>query len=171
MRGAGRGPDVDRALTTPRGAVPPGSLSTAGAVGSGTHPWQQLRDDPKLIEAKHEFIQISIEVRGLHRAMVGTQNPALEQRCDAMHTRHGYMRGDVRTGHHGALVEVAKLTQGAVGGRTIRMHRVDLPGRANLNALLSLGGNRRQAMWQAVASVPHKGLLRPATKQITATWA
>ena len=95
--------------------------SIASPMDSTT--WQQLRDDPKLIEAKHEFIQISIEVRGLHRAMVGTQHPALEQRCDAMHTRHGYLRGEVRTGHHGALVEVAKLTQGAVGGRTIRMHR------------------------------------------------
>ncbi|MET0268432.1 MAG: error-prone DNA polymerase [Duganella sp.] len=34
---------------------------------------------------------------------------------------------------------------------------------ASANALASLAGNRRQAMWQAVASVPDKGLLRPAT--------
>ncbi|MFM9433539.1 error-prone DNA polymerase [Janthinobacterium sp. CG_23.3] len=50
----------------------------------------------------------------------------------------------------------------------------DLAARANLNAghlnalasanaLESLSGNRRQALWQAVASVPEKGLLRPAT--------
>ena len=49
----------------------------------------------------------------------------------------------------------------------------DLAARANLNAghmnalasanaLVSLSGNRRQAMWQAKASVPDKGLLRPA---------
>lgn len=49
----------------------------------------------------------------------------------------------------------------------------DLGARANLNAghlntlaganaLASLSGNRRQALWQAVASVPEKGLLRPA---------
>lgn len=51
---------------------------------------------------------------------------------------------------------------------------VDLAARANLNAghlnalassnaLESLSGNRRQALWQAVASVPEKGLLRAAT--------
>jgi error-prone DNA polymerase len=50
---------------------------------------------------------------------------------------------------------------------------VDLAARANLNAghlnalassnaLESLSGNRRQALWQAVASVPGKGLLRAA---------
>ena len=33
---------------------------------------------------------------------------------------------------------------------------------AAANALFSLTGNRRQALWQAVASVPDKGLLRPA---------
>lgn len=49
----------------------------------------------------------------------------------------------------------------------------DLAARANLNAghlnalasanaLESLSGNRRQALWQVVASVPDKGLLRPA---------
>jgi error-prone DNA polymerase len=50
----------------------------------------------------------------------------------------------------------------------------DLAARANLNAghlnalasanaLESLSGNRRQALWQVVASVPERGLLRPAT--------
>jgi len=34
---------------------------------------------------------------------------------------------------------------------------------ASANALESLTGNRRQAMWQAVGSVPDKGLLRSAT--------
>jgi len=33
---------------------------------------------------------------------------------------------------------------------------------ASANALLTLSGNRRSAMWQAVASVPDKGLLRSA---------
>lgn len=53
-------------------------------------------------------------------------------------------------------------------------HTSDLAARANLNAghlnalasanaLESLSGNRRQALWQVVASVPDKGLLRPAT--------
>jgi len=34
---------------------------------------------------------------------------------------------------------------------------------AAANALVTLAGNRRQALWQAVTSVPDKGLLRPAT--------
>ncbi|MES2740093.1 MAG: error-prone DNA polymerase [Pseudomonadota bacterium] len=34
---------------------------------------------------------------------------------------------------------------------------------AGANALETLAGNRRQALWQASASVPDKGLLRPAT--------
>ncbi|PRC93845.1 error-prone DNA polymerase [Solimicrobium silvestre] len=34
---------------------------------------------------------------------------------------------------------------------------------AAANALFTLAGNRRQALWQAVASVPDKGLLRPTT--------
>jgi len=38
----------------------------------------------------------------------------------------------------------------------------DLHALAAADALLSLAGNRRQALWQSVASVPDKGLLRPA---------
>jgi error-prone DNA polymerase len=38
----------------------------------------------------------------------------------------------------------------------------DMTALASANALESLSGNRRQAMWQAKASVPDKGLLRPA---------
>lgn len=55
----------------------------------------------------------------------------------------------------------------------------DLAARANLsvgqvralaaaNALAALSGNRRQALWQAVASVPDKGLLREAAIEETA---
>jgi error-prone DNA polymerase len=38
----------------------------------------------------------------------------------------------------------------------------DMNALASSNALESLSGNRRQAMWQARYSVPDKGLLRPA---------
>jgi error-prone DNA polymerase len=38
----------------------------------------------------------------------------------------------------------------------------DMNALASSNALESLSGNRRQAMWQARSSVPDKGLLRPA---------
>jgi len=34
---------------------------------------------------------------------------------------------------------------------------------ASANALVTLAGNRREAMWEAVAAVPDKGLLRPAS--------
>jgi len=38
----------------------------------------------------------------------------------------------------------------------------DMSALASANALQTLSGNRRQAMWQAKAAVPDKGLLRPA---------
>lgn len=44
-----------------------------------------------------------------------------------------------------------------------QLDRGDLQALASANALASLAGNRRQASWQAVASVLGKGLLRAAT--------
>ncbi|MFC3109474.1 error-prone DNA polymerase [Undibacterium arcticum] len=44
-----------------------------------------------------------------------------------------------------------------------QLNRGDLQALAAANALESLAGNRRQALWQAVTSAPDKGLLRPAT--------
>jgi error-prone DNA polymerase len=43
------------------------------------------------------------------------------------------------------------------------LHTGHLNALASANALESLAGNRRQAMWQAAASIPDKGLLRAAT--------
>ncbi|MBA5686324.1 error-prone DNA polymerase [Rugamonas apoptosis] len=43
-----------------------------------------------------------------------------------------------------------------------RLDAADMNALASANALESLSGNRRQAMWQARASIPDKGLLRPA---------
>lgn len=42
------------------------------------------------------------------------------------------------------------------------LHTGHLNALASANALETLAGNRREAMWQAAASVPDKGLLRPA---------
>jgi error-prone DNA polymerase len=42
------------------------------------------------------------------------------------------------------------------------LHAGHLTALASANALEALSGNRRQALWQAAASVPDKGLLRPA---------
>lgn len=47
--------------------------------------------------------------------------------------------------------------------RTAVLDAGHLNAMASANALESLSGNRRQALWQVVASVPDKGLLRPAT--------
>lgn len=47
--------------------------------------------------------------------------------------------------------------------RRAQLNAASLQALAAANALESLAGNRRQALWQAVASVPDKGLLRPAT--------
>ncbi|NRR33770.1 error-prone DNA polymerase [Oxalobacteraceae bacterium] len=44
-----------------------------------------------------------------------------------------------------------------------RLDAGDLSALASASALAALSGNRRQAMWQAAASVPDKGLLRPAS--------
>ncbi|MFZ6731178.1 hypothetical protein ACO0LG_04560 [Undibacterium sp. Ji42W] len=43
-----------------------------------------------------------------------------------------------------------------------RLDRNDIQALAKANALESLAGNRRQAMWQSVVSIPDKGLLREA---------
>ncbi len=47
--------------------------------------------------------------------------------------------------------------------RRAQLDRHDLQVLAGANALASLAGNRRQALWQAVGAVPDKDLLRPTT--------
>ena len=47
--------------------------------------------------------------------------------------------------------------------RRAQLDRHDLQVLAGANALQSLAGNRRQALWQAVGAVPDKDLLRPTT--------
>lgn len=49
--------------------------------------------------------------------------------------------------------------------RRAGLDRGDLQVLAASNALASLAGNRRQALWQAVGAVPDKDLLRPTTPQ------
>ncbi|MBJ7311077.1 error-prone DNA polymerase [Rugamonas sp. CCM 8940] len=49
--------------------------------------------------------------------------------------------------------------------RRAGLDRHDLEALAGANALRSLAGNRRQALWQAVGAVPDKDLLRPTTPQ------
>jgi error-prone DNA polymerase len=52
--------------------------------------------------------------------------------------------------------------------RRAELSRHDLQVLAAGNALTSLAGHRRQALWQAVGSLPDKDLLRPTTLQETA---
>jgi len=47
--------------------------------------------------------------------------------------------------------------------RRAHLDRADLQVLAGANALVSLAGNRRAALWQAVGAVPDKDLLRPTT--------
>jgi error-prone DNA polymerase len=47
--------------------------------------------------------------------------------------------------------------------RRAQLNRADLEALADGNALVGLTGNRHQALWQAVAAVPDKDLLRPTT--------
>jgi len=47
--------------------------------------------------------------------------------------------------------------------RRAHLDREDLQVLAGANALVSLAGNRREALWQAVGAVPDKDLLRPTT--------
>ncbi|MEO7581221.1 MAG: OB-fold nucleic acid binding domain-containing protein, partial [Massilia sp.] len=49
--------------------------------------------------------------------------------------------------------------------RRAQLDRGDLQILAGANALQSLAGNRRQALWQAVGAVPDKDLLRPTTPE------
>lgn len=47
--------------------------------------------------------------------------------------------------------------------RRAQLNRADLEALADGNALVGLTGNRHQALWQAVAAVPDKDLLKPTT--------
>ncbi len=49
--------------------------------------------------------------------------------------------------------------------RRAQLTRHDVEALAAGNALATLSGNRRQALWQAVAAIPDKGLLHPVTIQ------
>jgi error-prone DNA polymerase len=49
--------------------------------------------------------------------------------------------------------------------RRAQLSRHEVEALATGNVLISLTGNRRQALWQAVAAIPDKGLLHPVTLQ------
>jgi error-prone DNA polymerase len=66
-----------------------------------------------------------------------------------------------------ARIEIARANHSFLDMADLAMRaqltRHDLQMLADANALESLAGNRRQALWQAVVSAPEKGLLKPAT--------
>lgn len=66
------------------------------------------------------------------------------------------------------FVEAAELTDVTDLARRAELSRHDLQMLAAGNALTSLAGHRRQALWQAVGSLPDKDLLRPTTLQESA---
>ena len=66
----------------------------------------------------------------------------------------------------GWRIEEARAVRGFADLRDLALRaaltREDLQVLAAANALVSLAGNRRQALWQSVAGAPERGLLRPA---------
>ena len=45
------------------------------------------------VEAEGELVEVGVEVLRADPALVGPEQPALEQPRDAVHARHQYMRG------------------------------------------------------------------------------
>ncbi len=66
----------------------------------------------------------------------------------------------------GLRIEAARVIQAFASlddmARRAQLARADLQALAGANALASLAGHRRQALWQAVVGAPQKGLLRDA---------
>jgi error-prone DNA polymerase len=73
----------------------------------------------------------------------------------------------IRGMKEGARIELARAVRPFVDvsdlARRAQLDRKDLQALAAANALASLAGDRRAALWQAVAAVPDKDLLRGAS--------
>ena len=59
------------------------------------------------IEAEGKFVQIGIQMRGCHRSLVGAEQPALEQRSNAMNPRQQHVRRIAAAGDVDLLVYVS----------------------------------------------------------------
>jgi hypothetical protein len=66
------------------------------------------------IEAEGEFIQIGIQMRGCNRSLMRAEQPAFEQRSNAMHPRHGNVRRIAAAGNVGHSVPVSLFGKAVV---------------------------------------------------------
>lgn len=78
------------------------------------------------VEPEGELVEVVGQVRGIGRALVGAQQPPLDQGCDPVHTGQQFARvlperasGSLAAG----VVDVAELVDAAVAGPTVGDHR------------------------------------------------
>ncbi len=108
-----------------------------------------------------EVRAVDIAVSGWDAVLEATERPSSPAVRLGLSLLRG-MRRDVaeRIEDARAIRPFASVTDLA---RRCQLERADLQVLAGTNALLSLAGNRRQALWQAVGAVPDKDLLRPTS--------
>jgi error-prone DNA polymerase len=116
-----------------------------------------------------------IEVRPADVTVSGWESALEEHDAHAPDARHVGAQPAVRLGLHmlrgmskeaAERIELARAIRPFLDtadlARRAHLDRGDLQVLAGANALEALAGHRRQALWQAVGSVPDKDLLRPA---------
>src|ERR1022692_1107932 len=77
---------------------------------------------PPPVEPKREFVEVVFQVLVAHRSLMSSQNPALQQRCDAVHARHQFRRGFLLTLQEGYVMCVASPFERIVADPPVGMH-------------------------------------------------
>src|ERR1035441_3303728 len=77
---------------------------------------------PTPVESKREFVEVVFQVLVAHRSLMSSQNPALQQRCDAVHARHQFRRGFLLTLQEGYVMCVASPFERIVADPPVGMH-------------------------------------------------
>ena len=86
------------------------------------------------IEAKSKFVEIGIQVLGCNRSLVGAEQPAFEQRHNAMHPRHRNVCRIAALGNIDRVVPVSFFGKAVV---------TSPPVSAYLRVLLNRGADKR----------------------------
>jgi hypothetical protein len=87
-----------------------------------------------VVEAERELRQVVVEVLGADGALVGAEQPALEQRGDPVDTRHDHVRRVACMRDRGRVVDVASAAEPVVAAVV-----VGVDDRARLDRLLDRG--------------------------------
>ena len=66
------------------------------------------------IEAEGEFVEVGIQMRGGDRFLVGAEQPAFEQRSNAMYPRHGNVCRIAAAGNVGHPVPISLFGKAVV---------------------------------------------------------